>query len=170
VTCAKCHASHPAIYEGQSCLICRSSIDAASGHGKRAGTKASGKHKTKGRRTPVVASQKERAEMSAVSAAPRRQNGMTAPDYEWQVKLAAKGLSERDTHPMPKSVTTPEAFYEVMAAAALDAIDLPALLVRVSRAERDLEIIQDALRRADIEAKHARHQLRPDEVEGSDSP
>jgi hypothetical protein len=78
-------------------------------------------------------------------------------DYEWQVKLAAKGLAERDNHPMPKSVTKPEAFYEVMAAAALDAIDLPALLERVTRAERELEIIQEALRRADTEVKNARH-------------
>ena len=79
-------------------------------------------------------------------------------DYKEQVKLAAKGLAERDNLPMPKSVTTPEAFYEVMAAAVLDAIDLPALLERVTRAERELEIIQEALRRADIEVKNARHQ------------
>ena len=31
-------------------------------------------------------------------------------DYEWLVELAAKGMAERDNHPMPKSVTTPEAF------------------------------------------------------------
>jgi hypothetical protein len=79
-------------------------------------------------------------------------------DYKRQVKLAAKGLAERDNHRMPKSVTTPEAFYEVMAAAVLDAIDLRALLERVTRAERELEIIQEALRRADAEAKNARHQ------------
>jgi hypothetical protein len=79
-------------------------------------------------------------------------------DYKRQVKLAAKELAERDNHPMPKSVTTPEAFYEVMAAAVLDAIDLPALLERVTRAERELEIIQEALRRADTDAKSARHQ------------
>ena len=30
-------------------------------------------------------------------------------DYEWLVELAAKGMAERDNHPMPKSVTTPEA-------------------------------------------------------------
>ena len=78
-------------------------------------------------------------------------------DYEWQVKLAAKGLAERDNHPMPKSATTPAAFYEVMAAAALEAIDLPALLDRLTRAERDLEIMREALMRADAEAKYARH-------------
>jgi hypothetical protein len=78
------------------------------------------------------------------------------------VKLAAKGLAERDNHPMPKSVTTPEAFYEVMAAAVLDAIDLPALLERVTQAERELEIIQEALRRADAQAENARHQSMTD--------
>jgi hypothetical protein len=83
-------------------------------------------------------------------------------DYEWWVQLAAKGLRERDNHPMPKSVATPEAFYEVMAGAALDGIDLRALLERVERAERELETIRKTLRQADIEAENARHVLRPD--------
>jgi hypothetical protein len=89
-------------------------------------------------------------------------------DYEWHVELAAKGMAERDSHPMPKSVKTPEAFYEVMAGAALDAIGLRDLLERVERAdritsaspgpsERDLEINQEALRQADIKAENARH-------------
>ena len=78
-------------------------------------------------------------------------------DYDWQVKLAAKGLAERDNHPLPKSASTPAAFYEVMAAAALDAIDLPALLDRLTQAERELEIMREALTRADAEAKYARH-------------
>jgi hypothetical protein len=81
-------------------------------------------------------------------------------DYEWHVALAAKGMAERDNHPMPKSVTTPEAFYEIMARAALDAIGLAALLERVARAERaerDLEITQEALRQADTKAENARH-------------
>jgi len=90
-------------------------------------------------------------------------------DYEWQVKLAAKGMAERDNHPMPKSVTTPEAFYEVVAGAALDAIDLRTLLNRMTRAERELEIIQDALRLADTKAKNARHQARTDEAPSSES-
>jgi len=72
---------------------------------------------------------------------------MFTRDYEWLVELAAKGLSERDNHPMPKSVTTPEAFYEVMARAALDAIGLQALLERVARAERKLRFTENALRR-----------------------
>ena len=83
-------------------------------------------------------------------------------DYEWQVQLAAKGLRERDNHPMPKSVTTRDAFYEVMAGAALDGIDLRAILERVARAERELETIRETLRQADIDAEKARHVLRPD--------
>jgi hypothetical protein len=56
------------------------------------------------------------------------------------VELAGKGLAERDNHPMPTSVKTPEAFYETMARAALDAVGLQALLERVARAERKLRI------------------------------
>jgi hypothetical protein len=78
-------------------------------------------------------------------------------DYEWLVKLAAKGLRERDNHPMPKSVTTDEAFYEVMARAALDAMGLPALLERVARAERELEVTNEARTQADAMAENDRH-------------
>src|ERR1700722_13475618 len=60
-------------------------------------------------------------------------------DYEWLVELAAKGMAERDNHPMPKSVTTPEAFYEVMARAAPDAAGLQALLEQLRRAEQELK-------------------------------
>ena len=165
VACTECDASHPATYEGQSCLICGSPVDAASAHRKDAGPKASGKPKTKKERpTEIVPPHKERDWLSATSPALPRQRGLSAPEYEWQVKLAAKGLAERDSRLMPKSIT-PEAFYEIMAAAALDATDLRALLERATRAERELETIQDALRRADTEAKDARHQRRPDEVE-----
>lgn len=59
-------------------------------------------------------------------------------DYERLVELAAKGMAERDNHPMPKSVTTPEAFYEVMARSALDAVGLQALLEELARAEQQL--------------------------------
>jgi hypothetical protein len=78
-------------------------------------------------------------------------------DYEWLVELAAKGMAERDNHPVPKSVATPEAFYEVMARAALDAADIPALLERTAQAERNLETTQEALRQADANTEHARH-------------
>ena len=60
-------------------------------------------------------------------------------DYEWLVELAAKGMAERDNHPMPKSVTTPEAFYEIMARAALDVIGLQTLLEDLARAEQELK-------------------------------
>jgi hypothetical protein len=59
-------------------------------------------------------------------------------DYESLVDLAAKGMAERDHHPMPKSVTTPEAFYEIMARAALEAMGLQTLLEEVARAEQEL--------------------------------
>ncbi len=67
-------------------------------------------------------------------------------EYERLVELAAKGLAERDNHAMPKSVTTPEDFYEIMAGAALDAIGLRELLeeVEVARAQQDLTIPDEA--------------------------
>jgi len=87
-------------------------------------------------------------------------------DYEWLVELAAKGLSERDNHPMTKSVTTPEEFYEVMARTALEAVGLPALLDRVARAERKLRITEEALTQAvnewaDVKTENARLRRRP---------
>jgi hypothetical protein len=88
---------------------------------------------------------------------------LVVSDYEWLVQLAAKALRERDNHPVPKSVTTPEAFYEVMAGAALDGIDLRALLDRMTRAERELETLRERLRQADIEGENARHVLKPDQ-------
>ena len=82
---------------------------------------------------------------------PRSASGPTrtlpiVSDYEWLLELAAKGMAERDNHPMPKSVTTPEEFYEVMARAALDAISFRALLDEVAalRAERELRIAEEA--------------------------
>jgi hypothetical protein len=78
-------------------------------------------------------------------------------DYERLVELAAKGMAERDNHPMPKFVTTPEVFYEVMARAAFDAADIPALLERATQAERNIETTQEAVRQADANTEHARH-------------
>ena len=100
---------------------------------------ASGKHTAKEQQSQIAASQRERDDLSAASAAMARQDGMSTPDYEWLVEMAAKGMAERDNHPMPKSVNTPKAFYEVMAGAAFDAIGLQALLERVARAEREPE-------------------------------
>ena len=90
-------------------------------------------------------------------------------DYEWQVQLAAKGMAERDNRPMPESVTTPEEFYQIMAAAALDAIGFRALVERVARAERNLEMTFDALREADAKAESARHRKMTDEADSSES-
>jgi hypothetical protein len=60
-------------------------------------------------------------------------------DYEWMVELAGKAMAERDNHPLPKSVTTPDAFYEVMARAALDAIGLQSLLEESAQAHEELK-------------------------------
>ena len=99
----------------------------------------------------------------SAAASPKEVPTLFTRDYQWLVEVAAKGLAERDNHPMPKSVTTPEAFYEVMARAALDAIGLPALLERVARAERKLRTNDEALKReramngwANAEAENAR--------------
>ena len=58
-------------------------------------------------------------------------------DFDYLVQLAAKALAERDNHPMPQSVTTREAFYDVMARAALDGIGLEALLAELPQAEQE---------------------------------
>lgn len=71
-------------------------------------------------------------------------------DYDWLVDLAAKGMAERDNHPMPPSVTTPEAFYQVMARSALDAIGLQALLEDLARAEEELKTTEES---ADLAAE-----------------
>ncbi len=78
-------------------------------------------------------------------------------DYECLVDLAAKGMAERDNHPMPPSVTTPEAFYEVMADAPRYAVGFQALLERLVEAERELETIHETSKRADAEVRGARH-------------
>jgi hypothetical protein len=78
-------------------------------------------------------------------------------DYERLLELAAKGMAERDNYPVPEPVTTPGAFYEVMARAALDAAEIPALLERTARAERNIETTQEAVRQADADTEHARH-------------
>ena len=146
VTCTKCGASHPAIYNGQRCLICGSTI-AASGPRKDAGakviemTKAKKAEKAeKQYKTQLAALQSERDELRAALQASRTpQDSRYVSEYEWYVELAAKGLAQRDNYPMPNSVTTPEDFYKVMATAALDAMGLRALLERVAQVEPGLE-------------------------------
>jgi hypothetical protein len=82
---------------------------------------------------------------------------MGSLDYEWHVEIAAKGLAARDSHPMPRSVTTPEAFYQVMAASALDAIGLRSIIERAARAERELELRDE---QAGTTAERGRHRRR----------
>jgi hypothetical protein len=75
-------------------------------------------------------------------------------DYESLVGQAARGMSDRDDRPMPASVTTPEAFYRVMARAALDAIDLRTLLDRLERTEREQKRIEGSLKRIEKSLRH----------------
>ena len=162
VACAHCHASHPAIYNGQQCLICGSKIDTASGHRNDVGATVSTKRKAKEAEkyytAQFAALRSERDKLrAALQAARSEQDFVHVSDYEWYVELAGKGLAQRDKFPMPPSVTTPEGFYEIMAGAALNAMGLRALLRRMTRAEQDLEIIQDALRQADTKTESARH-------------
>jgi hypothetical protein len=124
MACTKCGASHPVSNDGRDC------------------------------KAQLAALQSERDQLrAALQAARTPHDHAGVSDYEWHVELAAKGLAQRDKYPMPMSVTTPEGFYEVMAGAALDATGLQALLERVARAERELEIIQDASNPADDEAQ-----------------
>jgi hypothetical protein len=128
VACGRCGASHPAIYGGQGCLICGSTIAAVTRHRPRAGAGVTERHSSERTeeqyRAQLAALQSERDELRALQAAGSRPDPFSSSDYEHYVHLAAKGMAERDTYPMPKSVTTAEAFYEVMAAAALDATGL----------------------------------------------
>lgn len=125
---------------------------------------ASGKRKAKEQRQ-IAALRSERDELTAALVALNSQDGMSTPDYRWHVEMAAKGMAELDSRPMPKTVTTPKAFYEGMADAALDAIGLRALLERLARTERELEITQETFRRTGANSEHGRHQRRSDEVE-----
>jgi hypothetical protein len=161
-TCGSCSASHPAIYEGASCLICGSTIKAANEHRKSTGALASKQRKTKEAESEyeaeIAALRSERDELrDELKALEIRQGSVGTPDYEWHVELAAKGLAQRDHFPMPPSVTEQEEFYEIMAGAALDATGLRSLLERMAQAERSLETILDALRHADIRVQNARH-------------
>lgn len=111
----------------------------------------------------IAALQLERDQLTAALRVARTpEHRVSVSDYEWHVQLAAKGIADRSAYPIPKSVTTAEAFYQIMAGAAVDATGLWTLLERVARAESDLEIIQDALRHADAKAAKARHRAMTD--------
>lgn len=173
VSCVKCGANHPAIYAGQRCLLCGWTIDIGNGQGTRARTmnlRKQGARKARARlEAQIAALQVEREELwAALRAARNRERVGSASDYELHVELAAKGLAQRDKYPMPPSVTTPEGFYEVMAGAALEATGFLGLLERVALAERNLEVIQDALREADVKAENARHRTMSEEIQQYD--
>jgi hypothetical protein len=163
VTCAECGASHPAVYKGQRCLICGSTIAAASRrrhHVETAGPEshvAPKNRKAEGRRRDKSAASKAEPARStptpAPSTPPARRDVVGAPEYGRYLKMAAQGMAERDNYPMPKSVTTPEMFYEVMARAALDAIDFRVLLGQLERANQQLRSSQETSRRSDTSAE-----------------
>ena len=171
VTCTECGASHPAVYKGQRCLICGSTIAAASRRRTHADTAASenqgaskkrkteGRHrdKTEGRhRDRRSAMKAEPTRLNPAPAQPARQDVVGASGYGQYLKMAARGMAERDDYPMPKSVTTAERFYEVMARAALDAIDFRVLLGQLERANQQLHITQDVLRLSETSAEDSR--------------
>jgi hypothetical protein len=144
-------------------------IQAASEHAETAGAfdlkKLRANDAEQDYRAKMAALRSERDELrTALEALQTRQGSIGTPDYEWHVELAAKGLAQRDSFPMPPSVTAPKEFYEIMAGAALDAAGMPFLLERVVRAERSLEVIQEALRQADVQVENARHRARTESL------
>jgi hypothetical protein len=127
VACGRCGASHPAIYDGQQCLICGAMIVAAPVNippaldaEKSENNRADGNYKAE------LAELKLECEelRAALQAARTRLDPVRLSDFERYVQLAAQGLAKRETYPLPTSVKTPEAFYVVMACAALDATGL----------------------------------------------
>jgi hypothetical protein len=162
VTCANCGASHPAIYQGMACLICESPIDAASEHQEDARVMAfeerrAEEAKDQQYKAKIAALQAEQAELSAVITELNRESVVSTSDFARYVEVAAKGMAERDSHPMPESVTTPEAFYKVMAAAALEAIGPRALRGVNSAHGGKPESSQEPGRRPDTNSKRVRH-------------
>jgi hypothetical protein len=129
---------HPAIYEGQQCLICASAIDGAE---ERTVSEPVGReeHVAMEQEARIAALQSERDELRATLDALTHHDAVGMSEYGRYVKACAKGIAERDNYPMPGSVTTRESFYEVMAGAALEAISLRTLLERLPRAERQLQ-------------------------------
>jgi hypothetical protein len=128
----------------------------------RVGTMGTHRHKAKRDNSKIkVESAKVKGDMTKTrKPTPATSHGSaSATEYEWHVTMAAKGMAERDNYPMPKSVTTPAAFYEIMAEAALEAAGLRGLLERVARAERELDHLQDALRNAESQTEAARHRV-----------
>jgi hypothetical protein len=135
-------------------------IDAASAHRKDPDSLASEEEGAKELRRQIAALESERDRLRAVLAAVAPQDGTRTPDYQWHVEMAAKGMAERDSHPMPVFATTPKAFYGVMAGAALEAIGLPDLLERVERAEQELNIPRRTVEGTDVNSERTRRKPR----------
>ena len=113
VTCPRCHASHPAIYNGQQCLICRSTIVTASGHRNDVGATVTKKRKAK------VAEEQYKAQLAALQseceklrtalqAARSQYTFVYVSDYEWYVELAGKGLAQRENFRCHRQSRRPE--------------------------------------------------------------
>lgn len=126
VACGQCGASHPAIYDGQRCLICGAIIESAPVNIPPAPDSDSENNKLDGHYNAELAELKSECEelRAALKAAQTRSNEIKLSDFERYVQLAAQGLAKRDTYPLPTSVKTPEAFYSIMAFAALNATGL----------------------------------------------
>ena len=89
----------------------------------------------KGYEAQIAALQAERDELqSALEAVGAQLELISVSEYREFERLAAKGLAERETYPLPKSVTTSAGFYELMAREALNAMSLRSLLERVEAA------------------------------------
>jgi hypothetical protein len=165
-----------------TCLICESPIDAPSEHQEDARIMAFEERKAEEAKdqqrkaeeakdqqrkaeeakdqqykAEIAALQAERAELRAAITELNRESVVSTSDFDRYVEVAAKGMAERDSYPMPESVTTPEAFYKIMAAAALEAIG-PRALPGVTSAHRGKpERTQEPRRRPDANSKRVRH-------------
>lgn len=127
VACGRCGASHPAIYDGQQCVICGAMIGAAPVDIPPAldAEKSENNRADENCKAELAELKMECEELrAALQAARTRPDPVRLSDFERYVHLAAQGLAKRETYPLPTSVKTPEAFYAVMACAALDATGL----------------------------------------------
>jgi hypothetical protein len=140
VACSNCGAMHPAIYQGQQCLICASAMSGAGRKQRDGDTRGRRKRVAMEQEVRIAALQSECDALRAALDALTHHDAVTMSEYGRYVEASAKGIAERDTYPMPRSVATRKAFYEIMADAALEAIDLRSLMESLPRADRQLKI------------------------------
>lgn len=126
VACGRCGASHPAIYDGQHCLICGAMIVAAPVNIPPALDAETENNRGDGNCEAELAELKSECEelRAALQAARNRPDPVRLTDLESYVQLAAQALAKRDAYRLPTSGKTPEAFYVALARAALDATGL----------------------------------------------